>query len=1208
MSNNTGKVVDPVEPSARETLLRDRLRQRSKAKSNKGAPAAIKAAPQEPAELSPNQRPLWVDYRMFPERRMSWIIRGYELDGVVDAARLADALLLLRQRHWYLSCAIDKEGKVHPRDVEIPLEIKSLAADPWEQALKYCRTEMPPFRLEQGELFRVILFQGEDCSVAVFAIHHILADQRSIDVLIEELSSLFADDAQELAPPPDLMQAYEDQRSALNENRPELLRFWRSRLEQLPTSVPLPLAKQGFDPTEREGALVRSRSVPHLAERCRSAAMEAGVSPYQWFLSAWYVLLCLYQNKDDVHLGTMCSTRIGAHQKDALGCFQNVVIVHADLKGTETFTDVLAAMRSVTGDAVAHGGLPLDEVARLAPARSRGQLFSTLFTMLDARRQSQLLERNVLRVEELDYGGAAFDFTFFVNTSKNDLSFAIEFNTALYDRESVTVLFNHFETLLTQLAGNPQLLWRRCRLMDEQEIAQLKSEWHRIAATPQSQQRLYDAFYQQANQNPDSVALRWQADGAVQQTSYRELADRSDAIAGFVNSMTEDDDTLVAVMGAWHPDTVAAIIGVLRSGRAYLPIDADYPKARVSQILRDAGTPLVLMQKNMQAPEDSSGRCYSIVDAVNSTHAPGVAKSNPIAYVIFTSGSSGKPKGVRVSHDAAVYSTSERSTVYADWPPERFLLLSSFAFDSAVAGLWWTLSTGGCLQLVDRRTVQAADAVADLIRREDITHTLCLPSQWNDICRISQCALSSMQLVIVAGEACSSNTIRNHFQCAPDAALYNEYGPTEMAVWSTFHRLHSDDDDPVPIGQPLALTQALVADRFGNLVPDGLSGELLLSGHGIADGYIGISQEGFIAHPVDSKSRAYRTGDWVRRGADGLIYYLGRVDEQVKYRGYRIGIESIEQALSENGEEVAVIPWDGTTLEALLAQLPEDQAHELVDRRLESKEASKPSRQRLSKEADQFRLNMELDPQFITPPRPAQRAWLLRKAMNELAEDLTALDQLAGRFVSGQERVETDDFKTQALSEPSDSAIMEDWQIPIMRAMAGIVGRHGGNVLEIGFGRGISAEFIQEYEVERHTIVESESGVVERYFHPWRKKHGKANIDLQIGKWQDCEFSPESFDGILFHAYPLDETEFFEHIVKSVTYAEHAIPAMAGLLRAGGRFTYLTNEIDSLSRTHQRLLFRYFSQIKIEVIDIDVPEDTKDAWWAPQMVIIECVR
>jgi guanidinoacetate N-methyltransferase len=228
--------------------------------------------------------------------------------------------------------------------------------------------------------------------------------------------------------------------------------------------------------------------------------------------------------------------------------------------------------------------------------------------------------------------------------------------------------------------------------------------------------------------------------------------------------------------------------------------------------------------------------------------------------------------------------------------------------------------------------------------------------------------------------------------------------------------------------------------------------------------------------------------------------------------------------------------------------------------------------------------------------------------MNELAEDLTALDQLAGRFVSGQERVETDDFKTQALSEPSDSAIMEDWQIPIMRAMAGIVGRHGGNVLEIGFGRGISAEFIQEYEVERHTIVESESGVVERYFHPWRKKHGKANIDLQIGKWQDCEFSPESFDGILFHAYPLDETEFFEHIVKSVTYAEHAIPAMAGLLRAGGRFTYLTNEIDSLSRTHQRLLFRYFSQIKIEVIDIDVPEDTKDAWWAPQMVIIECVR
>ncbi len=1193
--------------SARDALLRDRLRQRKRG-NNKTVPHAAAPAPLEPADLSPNQRPLWVDYRMFPERRAAWIMRGYELDGPIDAARLLDALSLLRRRHWYLSCSIDADGKMRPRDVPIPLETIPPAADPWERAKQYCRNEMPPFRLEQGELFRVILFQGEERSAVVFAMHHILADQRSVDVLAEELSGLFGDGAQELAPPPDLMRAYEQQRSALDEDRPQLQRFWRSRLDHLPASEPLPLAKRGLDSGVREGALVRSESVPHLAERCRAAAMAAGVSPYQWYLSVWSVLLCHYHDKDDVHLGTMCSTRTGAHQKDAVGCFQNVVIVRADLEDTETFAEVLATMRSVIGDAVAHGGLPLDEVSRLSPARSGSQLFSTLFTMLDARRQPRLLQRNALRVEELDYGGTSFDFTFFVVASEEDLSFAVEFDTALYDEESVTTLLGHYEALLMQLAGDPESPWRRCSLMDDGEKARVTSEWRRIASTPLPQQRLHDAFYRHAEQNPDAVALRWKTNGAVQQTSYGELADRADAIAGFIDSVAEDDDTLVAVVGAWHPDTVAAIVGILRSGRAYLPIDADYPEARVLQILRDAGRPLVLLQQNVQPPEDHSRKCHSIDDAVNSMRAPGAASDNPTAYVIFTSGSSGDPKGVRVSHEAAVYSTLERNTVYADWPPERFLLLSSFAFDSAIAGFWWTLSTGGCLRLVRRRTVRAADEVADLIRYEEITHTLCLPSQWADICRISRRTLDSMKLAIVAGEACSGAAIRHHFEYAPGAALYNEYGPTEMTVWSTFHRLRPGDTDPVPIGRPLPLTQALVADRYGNLVPEGLSGELLLAGHGIAEGYVGYAQGGFIAHPLDSTSRAYRSGDRVRRGIDGLIYYLGRVDEQVKYRGYRIGIESIEQALGTNGAEVAVIPWDGTTLEDLLARLPEDQAHELVDRWFECEDGSGPLRQSLSKEEDGFRLNMELDPGFIDPPRPAQRAWLLRKVMNELTGDLRALDQIAGRFVSGRERVETDDFETQALSELSDAVIMEDWQIPIMRAMARIVGRHGGNILEVGFGRGISAEFIQEYEVDCHTIVESETAVVERYFNPWRQKHDKANIDLRVGKWQDCDFMPESFDGILFHAYPLDESEFFEHIVQSVTYAEHAIPAMASLLRPGGRFTYLSNEIDSLSRTHQRLLFRYFTQIRTEVIDIEVPEDTRDAWWAPQMVIIECVR
>jgi amino acid adenylation domain-containing protein len=873
---------------------------------------------------------------MYPERRTAWIIRGYHLDGAIDTIRLEDALSKLRERHWYLTCAIGPDGKVRPTDSSIPLIILSANGDPWEHARKYCRTRLEPFRLEHGELFRLYVFQGETHSAVVFAIHHVLADHHSVDVLTSELSALFEDDSEALAPPSDLMRAYEQQRLALEEGRPNLQHFWQSRIAQSPTARPLPVAKFQSDPVARNGALVRRKAVPGLADQCRTAAMNAGVSPYQWFLAAWIVLIGRYYIEDEVHVGTMFSTRNGIQQRDSIGCFQNVLIVGADLRTSKTFADVLADIRSEVGDAIAHGALPIDELARLSSVRrGSGQLFSTLFTLVATKTQTQLLGREVLHCEELDYGGTAFDLTFFVITANDDLSFAIEFDSALYDHTAVAAVFDHYQALLAHLAENEHCDWRRCSLAGAVELERLRAEWRQIVRKPLPSERLHDAFFRFAATNPGSAALQWGATGQPEELSYGELASRADAIARYINSVSDETESTVAVIGSWQPDTVAALIGILRSGRAYLPIDIDYPAARIEHILNDAGRPLVLLQNGSQPPEGFVDRCHRIADAISSkptSHLP--ESANDVAYHIYTSGSSGAPKGVRVSHAAAVYSTNERNRVYADWPPERFLLLSSFAFDSAVAGLWWSLSTGAQIRLIDRQTARAADIVAELILREESTHTLCLPGQWSDICRISEHSLDSLKLVIVAGEACSANTVRHHFEKSSDAALFNEYGPTEMTVWSTFCQLENGAENPVPIGQPLALTQALVIDDYGNPVPVGLSGQLLLAGHGIAEGYTGGIDGGFTEHPIDADSRAYRTGDRVRIGTDGQLYYIGRIDEQVKYRGYRIGIESIEQTLSPNGQQVAIIPWNGISLEDMLARMPEDKAIALVDKYL----------------------------------------------------------------------------------------------------------------------------------------------------------------------------------------------------------------------------------------------------------------------------------
>lgn len=245
------------------------------------------------------------------------------------------------------------------------------------------------------------------------------------------------------------------------------------------------------------------------------------------------------------------------------------------------------------------------------------------------------------------------------------------------------------------------------------------------------------------------------------------------------------------------------------------------------------------------------------------------------------------------------------------------------------------------------------------------------------------------------------------------------------------------------------------------------------------------------------------------------------------------------------------------------------------------------------------------DETFIRPPREAQRNWLLNRAIDEFVDDLTHLDTVSKRFVPGTDQVRFAD-RTQA--QLADQDIMEDWQIPVMKAMARMVTETHGDVLEVGFGRGLSADFIQAEGVRSHTIVECNDAVVEHY-HAWAQQYPNRDLRLIHGTWQETTDQLDRYDGIFFHTYPLNEEEYIEHVARSVTFAEHFFPTAAAHLRPGGIFTYLTNEIDSLSRAHQRLVFRYFTSFTLEVVDsLDLPEDSRDALWGDSMVVIKAVK
>lgn len=250
-----------------------------------------------------------------------------------------------------------------------------------------------------------------------------------------------------------------------------------------------------------------------------------------------------------------------------------------------------------------------------------------------------------------------------------------------------------------------------------------------------------------------------------------------------------------------------------------------------------------------------------------------------------------------------------------------------------------------------------------------------------------------------------------------------------------------------------------------------------------------------------------------------------------------------------------------------------------------------------------FQLEIK-DENFIRPPLESQRNWLLNRTVSELASDLQALDQLAPRFVPGIGSYVSED-RTQATL--ADEEIMEDWQIPLMKAMAALITENGGDVLEIGFGRGISADFIQQGQPRSHTIVECNDSVVQS-FSVWRQEYPESTIELIHGRWQDVTDQLGMYDGIFFHTYPLTEEEYVDQVIKSTTFAEHFFPMAAAHLRDGGSFTYLANEIDSLSRAHQRLLFTYFRSFSLEIVNFQLPRDVRDAWWIDQMIVIKAVK
>jgi amino acid adenylation domain-containing protein len=923
-----------------------------------------RAARTHPA-MSAGQRRLWFLYRLDPAGAAYNMYDTVRIEGPLDAAILEAALNVTIARHEVLRTGFEEnDGRpiavVHD-DARVAVRRIDLSTEPADalesRARELASAEVArPFDLSAAPLVRALLLRLRDSDhVLTLTLHHIVADEWSLDVIRDELSATYA--AMLADRPADLPAGpvqYADY-AAWQQSRPgspafeRQLAWWRERFSEVP--APLSLTADGRRPSRAGsgGGTVSRTLSPQLSARVAALARAEQVTPFVLLLAAFATLLHRYTDATDIVIGTPATGRSRADVERSVGFFINTLPLRTDLTGDPPFREVIERVREVATGARANQDVPFDAlVDALGIVRSidSNPLFQVMFVMRQAPRRCTLAPGLATRPFHVDAGSSKFDLTLFATDSPDALELMVEYASHLFDRAYAECLLEHLEALLDDAASDPARRISALNVLSTREERMLLEEWSTGPATMVADDFVDGLIQAEARRAPGAIALR--ANGRA--ITYAELDARANALANRLLALGVGPGQCVGVYADRSAELVIGVIGVLKAGGAYVPLDPAWPRDRLRFIVDDTRAGVVVAQRGIAGGAAwLAGRIVD-VDAADPLPIPSMVPSptrSPAdtAYVIHTSGSTGRPKGVPVTHASLVHSTAARRQHYGAGP-ERFLLLSSFAFDSSVAGIFWTLCTGGTLVLPAPRVEQDIDQLVRLISAERITHTLCLPTLYALILEHGDPAhMTSLQTVIVAGEACAPGLARRHHEVLPHAKLHNEYGPTEATVWSTVFTVPRDfTGSRVPIGRPTAGTRVYVLDAHRRPVPIGVPGELFIGGRGIAREYLQRPEETayrFVDDPFAEGSRLYRTGDRVRWLGDGTLDFLGRIDRQVKIRGYRIEPAEIESVLLDHPavhdcvvvmDDRAVDDSAGVdSLVAALVALGEDEAGRLLD-------------------------------------------------------------------------------------------------------------------------------------------------------------------------------------------------------------------------------------------------------------------------------------
>ena len=881
-----------------------------------------------PVPLSFAQQRLWFIERLEPGLAVYVIPTVLRLDGDLDDGALERALAAIVQRHESLRTRFEEHDgtpfQVALENCPLSMARHDLSGISEEERDERARQQVfeecaRGFDLGAPPLIRASLIRmGDRTHLLVLCVHHIAADFVSMGVLLSELRHLYDNFAEgqpsTLSPLPLQYADYAlwQQEHLAGDAQSDLLPYWQRQLAGL-TPFKMPHPRLDREPSASTGAECAVGIEPDLRNRLVGLSSNADATLFMTFLAALWVLLFRITDQRDIAFGTSVSTRHQPELEQLIGFFVNMLVLRMDLPATVSLSGVLAEVRRVALEAYAHQDLPFEKlVEALNPQREVGRtpLFQVLISMHSTSSVDPamtgpdesgrpLAMRRISRPTQSTH----FDLELEIVDTPQRLGISVVYNTSLFDRETAERLLSLYVRVLEVMSSTPEVAVSDFELVTGGERERVLREWNATSSAYPRDASVVSLFREQAARRGEATALI----SGDARMSYAELERRSDVFAWRLQAFGIRPGELVGLCVERSLEMVVGILGILKSGAAYVPLDPEYPQDRLGYMLSDdtGARVLVTCQGVCDALHSQAAHVlYLDEDAGYEDQGHEVAiDADSLVYVMYTSGSTGVPKGVCVEHRAVVRLVKQTNFIDLG-EQEVFLQLAPISFDASTLELWGSLLNGGCLVVSPPGTL-SLDEIGELLVRHRVSVLWLTSALFNRMVDEQLEALAGVRQVLAGGEALSGSHVRRFLgRIGESGRLVNGYGPTENTTFTCCHVMRRGDEPgaTVPIGRPIANTRVYVLDATRHPVPAGVVGELYAAGDGLARGYLNqeaLTREKFVDACLDEEpgERLYRTGDLVRWRNDGVLEFVGRVDDQVKVRGYRIELGEVESVL-----------------------------------------------------------------------------------------------------------------------------------------------------------------------------------------------------------------------------------------------------------------------------------------------------------------------